>query len=462
MKKIALTLASVAAIATFAPEASAIPAFARQVGMACSACHYQHFPVLNAFGRAFKQGGYTMVGTQEKIEGDGISLPATLNAAIIGYVSYTKTNGAPSSQTTTSTGGPDYGNLGTNDGQLQIPQQVSLFAGGRGGENFGYEAEINIGGPGVGGTAGLIRFKVPFVVEAAGLKTEIIPFATANGVADSFEILNTGAVNVHSFNQWDQAAISAQQYIGTATNASGFALVTSSGDFFANLAKWGATSGQGNAGGEALTSNYVRAAWTGDLGGFDAAIGFQSWSGTSVSDSVVAYVPAVYNTTVTPATLTTPSTPWGVYDTKAFAIDAQIEGDVGGLPLLVVASYAKAPASTYTNGVLSGNANLFNSGTFDRSSFNIGAELGIVQNVATVQLAYRKGLSGIDGGTVGGTAGTNATDNAVLIGATYAIALNARLELTYSIYSGDLYTTTSTYANATGTSQTVVDLAFGF
>jgi alanine dehydrogenase len=112
--------------------------------------------------------------------------------------------------------------------------------------------------------------------------------------------------------------------------------------------------------------------------------------------------------------------------------------------------------------VLSGNANLFNSGTFDRSSFNIGAELGIVQNVATVQLAYRKGLSGIDGGTVGGTAGTNATDNAVLIGATYAIALNARLELTYSIYSGDLYTTTSTYANATGTSQTVVDLAFGF
>jgi hypothetical protein len=148
-----------------------------------------------------------------------------------------------------------------------------------------------------------------------------------------------------------------------------------------------------------------------------------------------------------------------VYDSKAFAIDAQIMGDVGDMPLLVVASYAKAPASSSTGG----NVNLFNSSSvFDKSSFNIGAELGIVRNVATVQLAYRKALSGIDGGTVGGTAGTNATDNAVMIGATYAIALNARLELTYSMYSGDLYSTTSNYANATGTSQTVLDLAFGF
>jgi len=58
--------------------------------MACSACHYQHFPVLNQFGRAFKEGGYTMVGAQDKIEGDDISLPVVLNAALVGYVSYSK------------------------------------------------------------------------------------------------------------------------------------------------------------------------------------------------------------------------------------------------------------------------------------------------------------------------------------------------------------------------------------
>jgi len=457
IKKVALTLASVAAITTFAPEASAIPAFARQVGMACSACHYQHFPVLNAFGRAFKQGAYTMVGTQEKIEGEGLSLPATENLAIVGYVAYSKTNGAPSAANTT-TGTTDYGNLNggalathSNDGNLQIPQQVSLFAGGRGGENFGFEAEINLngvaGGNGGGtgaGNAGLIRFKVPFVVEAGGLKNQIIPFSTANGVADSFEVLNTGAVNVHAFNQTDMAAVSAQQYIGTGGfNASGFALVTSNENFFANVSKWGATAGDGTSGGGALGSNYVRAAWTGDLGGFDSAIGFQYWGGSSVSDSV-AYATA---------------TPWGVYNTQAFAIDAQVMGDVGGMPLLVVASYAKAPTTSATGGTL----NLYNQQNLDMSSFNIGAELGIVQNVATVQLAYRHAMSGQDVGTItGGTAtGQNASDNAVMLGLTYAVALNARLEFTQSWYSGDIYASNSTAATA-GNSLTAFDLAFAF
>jgi len=73
MKKVALSLAGVLAAATFAPEASAVPAFARQTGMACSACHAQHFPILNGFGRAFKAAGFTMMGAQEKIEGDNIS-----------------------------------------------------------------------------------------------------------------------------------------------------------------------------------------------------------------------------------------------------------------------------------------------------------------------------------------------------------------------------------------------------
>ena len=438
IKKVALTLASVAAITTFAPEASAIPAFARQVGMACSACHYQHFPVLNAFGRAFKQGGYTMIGTQEKIEGEGVSLPATLNAAVVGYIAYTKTNGTPSST-------ENYGALTSNDngGSLQIPQQVSLFVGGRGGENFGYEAEIGIGGSGVGqAPAGLIRFKVPFVVEAAGLKTQIIPFATGNGVADSFEILNTGAVNVHAFNQTDMAAVSAAQYIGTGTSASGFALVTSNENFFANVAKWGATQGQGTAGGQSLTSNYVRAAWTTDMiSGWDTAIGVQNWSGSSANDNAGAA-----------------TAPYGVNATQAFAIDAQLMGDVGGMPLLIVASYAKAPSTTAT-----GAANLFNGQGMDMSSFNIGAELGIVPNVATVQLAYRNAKSGQDAGTVVGNAasGQNASDNAVMLGATYAIALNARLEVTQSWYSGDLYAAGSTAAT-NGNSLTSFDLAFAF
>jgi hypothetical protein len=30
-----------------AQDAGAVPAFARQTGMACNACHFQHFPALN-------------------------------------------------------------------------------------------------------------------------------------------------------------------------------------------------------------------------------------------------------------------------------------------------------------------------------------------------------------------------------------------------------------------------------
>ena len=69
MKKTALYLAGVLSAAVFVPEASAIPSFARQTGMACFGCHAQHFPVLHSFGRAFKSSGYTLMGAQAKVEG---------------------------------------------------------------------------------------------------------------------------------------------------------------------------------------------------------------------------------------------------------------------------------------------------------------------------------------------------------------------------------------------------------
>src|SRR3989338_6880146 len=94
MKKIVLSLAGVLAATAFAPEAAAIPAYARQVGMACNACHAQHFPVLNSFGRAFKAGGYTMMGAQGKVEGEHLSLPDTLNMSMIVKLRYQDNNTA--------------------------------------------------------------------------------------------------------------------------------------------------------------------------------------------------------------------------------------------------------------------------------------------------------------------------------------------------------------------------------
>jgi hypothetical protein len=452
MKKIVLSLAGVMAAATFAPEASAVPAFARQTGMACSACHQQHFPAINSFGRAFKSAGYTMVGTEEKIEdpksdtSPGLSIPSTLNAAIVGYMQYSKTNG-PADGSPNAASASSLNSKSTNNGSLQIPQQVSLFFGGRVGENIGFEAEYSISGAGTGQNASsLIRLKVPFVQNWDTVKTLEIPFSTSNGVADSFEILDTGAVNVHAFNQNAMPVISAAQYIGTATNASGVAFVANNDSFFTNIAKFGANTGTGKFG--APSSTYARGAWmTGDLiPNYDFAVGGQYWGGTSVNDTLtsggVAGVPV---------------------QTKAWAIDAQLLGQLGSLPLTFVASYANAPMGS------NGMGNLYNNGgaaaIAARHAFTTGAELGIVPGIATVQAGLRFGKSGQDAGALatGTPNGANASDNAIMLGATYSIALNVRAEVTYTHNSGDIYSfNAANNPNLYGNNVYTIDLAMGF
>ena len=82
----ALTISAVVFLLTMlvaTEKASAVPAFARQTGMPCAACHFQHYPALNDFGVMFKTNGYTMIGAQGKVEGKDLSLPDTLNASLV-------------------------------------------------------------------------------------------------------------------------------------------------------------------------------------------------------------------------------------------------------------------------------------------------------------------------------------------------------------------------------------------
>lgn len=431
MKKALLGVSALLSAAIWAPQAQAIPAFARQVGMPCSACHYQHFPTLNSFGRAFKEGGFTMMGAEEKIEGDGLSIPATLNLAFITNWQYTKTNG-PSVNTNSIT-------KDTNNGQFSMTQ-YSLFMGGRVGTNIGFEGEV-----GLSGGAGLASVKMPFAQDWGSFKTLEVPFTTDGlGAQQGFEILSDGASPVHLFNQEDLGASSAQFYINTATGAHGVALVAANDYGFVNFTKWGLDSVIGNGGDPTTpgvgagspTSNYLRAAWLGNVGDFDTGVGFQVWSGTSGSPILG----------VTP---TGPSS-GGAYGTKATAIDGQMLGDVGSMPLTLIASYARAPAATGNDPI-----NAFNMNTADRKSLNIAAELGVLPKT-TVQLAFRNAKSGI-----ANAVSTNASDNAVMLGATYSIALNVRAEFTYSKYSGDLYSDPAAPI-ATGDQMTAVNLWMGF
>jgi hypothetical protein len=437
MNKIAFLMASVIAAVTFSTEASALPLFARQTGMECAACHFQHFPMLTAFGRAFKSGAFSMVGAQEKVEGDNLSIPAVLNAAILTTAGYTKND----SQGSVAAGNPD-GTKTPGDGEFYVPGtggEFSLFVGGRTSANSGALAELGMV-PSGGAAGGLSSAKIPMLWEVAdGTRAGIVPFTTdGQGASYGFETLNTGANAVHTMlfiggdaNGSVGSTLSAQQYIGTGAAATGFALVLNNPGYFVNLTKFNQT-GPTDAGSNAeLGSTYARAAYIFDVAGWDSAVGVQSWSGSSFDggDGIGTY--ATFTQT----------------DTKATAIDGQMQNTLAnGMPLGIYASYAKAPAST---GTLS---NAFNGGGADRSSFNISAELGVIPDKATVGFGIRRGKSGDTTIT-----GSNASDNAILLEGSYKLAQNMLLNLVYTSQSGDYWNQANT--DAIGAKQTTINLA---
>ncbi|MHB1100577.1 MAG: hypothetical protein ACYCZR_13580, partial [Burkholderiales bacterium] len=281
------------------------------------------------------------------------------------------------------------------------------------------------------------------------------------GPQQGFEPLSDGASPVHLFNQQDMAAIGAQEYLMNASAgsipANGAALYYYTDQGFVNFTKWqidsingnGPAQAPGTAGGGSPTSNYLRAAWTpGNVAGFDTAVGFQAATGTSSSSSGAFTDPLGVAT-------------GGTYKTRFTEVDGQMLGDAGGMPLTLIASYATAPASDVGATSLNGGLNAYNgSSTGTRKSFNVGAELGVIPNKATLQLGLRRADSGA---LVPGAATGNATDNAIMVGATYALALNVRAEFTYSKYSGDMYNATAAAtAGYVGDSMTTINLWMGF
>lgn len=462
MNKIIFLLASVIAAVTFASAASALPLFARQTGMECAACHFQHFPMLTAFGRAFKAGAYTLMGTQETVKGDNLSIPNTLNMAILTTVGYSKNN-----SDTAATIDPvanANGARSTGDGTFYMPGtngEFSLFVGGRTSENSGALAELGMVQD-AGQGAGLSSAKIPMLWEvASGTRAGVVPYTTdGQGASYGYEVLNTGANAIHTmlfiggdFNGSVAPILSAQQYIGTGAPATGFAFVVNNPGYFVNLTKFNQV-GPGDLGGNgaALTSTYLRAAAIFDLAGWDTGVGVQNWSGNSTKIDFVDIAdlvgPPAGVVTLTPqATLT---------ETKAWAIDGQMQNTLANnMPLGIYVTYASAPANTSagidcaTAGII---CNAFNGGTDTRSSFNIAAELGVIPEKVTVGFGIRRGKSGDTSIT-----GSNASDNAILLEGSYKLAQNMLLNLVYTSQSGDYWNAANTAA--LGSKQTYINLA---
>lgn len=368
---------------------NAAPAFARQTGMNCAACHFQHFPALNAFGRSFKQGGYTMIGGQSMIQGEGNSLPIALNASLLTKLRYQKTNGSDKTNA-------------KNTGDLQFPDEAALLIGGRGNENIGFLLEASLKES--GDANNFNSFKIHFNYPIDGTNYGSVVFLTdAGGAPYGFELLNTGAQRFMRVAE-ERKATAAQQFIGGtgspgASDAEGIAFVASRHNFFVNATLW-----TPNHGSVALDSpaTYLRAAYMPVIGGWDVGIGAQLFTGTAKRT----------NTTTGLS---------NDVDTDAWFIDGQAQGEIGSKPVGFYFTLGTAEAGTN---------NYFNNNPNDQEAWSVLAEYGIMPKKMTIYLGYLDGDNG---------KAANNTDRRFTFGGTWMLGQNVELQLWNTSYTGSAY-----------------------
>lgn len=411
MKKSIIALLAVVGIFALSSNSHAVPAFARQMGMDCSTCHFQQFPLLNSFGRAFKASGYTMVGKQPMVEGERLSIPEDLNTSLVVKGRYQKTNGNDETRA-------------RNHGEIQFPDEAALLIGGRAGEHVGVLLELATFGetdpdgahahtvdaastsPTEATTENgdhthtfslFASFKMPIVYDVGGTKLSVIPYSTDTlGASFGFELLNTGAVRNVRLTE-HRAEVSAQQYLGTDGPATGVAFVAYYDTGYVNYSLWKPVHGNSSA----SFLNYLRIAGTPQIAGWDVGIGAQLWSGTSTDET---------------------SAPDTVEKAEAWAVDAQAQGAIGSMPLGLYLTYGVAAKST-------GAKNIFNEGVEDKKALAISAKLGVLPFTA-VSLAYRTANNG---------KGSENVDDAIAVGAEYLLAQNVQLSLNHTFKWGSAY-----------------------
>jgi hypothetical protein len=134
--------AALLVLCLYSSAVQAVPSFARQTGMTCSACHTV-FPELTPFGREFKLNGY-VIDNLKQVKGitmdrrETLSLNSVPPLSVMLQVSYTHT----------ATALPDSVVSGAlaKDGEILFPQQVSLFYAGKIADHLGAFMQLTYSG----------------------------------------------------------------------------------------------------------------------------------------------------------------------------------------------------------------------------------------------------------------------------------------------------------------------------
>jgi len=412
--------------------------------MGCKGCHTQHAPILNGFGQSFKASGYPIMGpVQGKIEAEELSIPNTLNAAMLFKGRYQKSNGIEANQIPGDT---------TNGGQWQIPDEFSLYFGGRIAQTVGFFFEGNAA------ASQLIQaFKLPSATYFSDAKLSVIPFMTeTQGASYGYEQSSTGAARNVIWAE-HRKEVSAQQYIGTDTAATGFTLVAQNDNGYINLTRWAPAFMARKGGAQTLSSSYLRFAITPNLttsrGDWAIQTGFQVWRGTNY-----AYDSLTSSGQTNPISQTTGPGLMKV-DTEASAFDLQAFGQLAGRELGIYFTWAKSPGGTTSQPNI---LNVSRSGVNpvgsvepmlyrlnERKAWTVGAECSLIPYKLHLGAAYRRATTGGDFSAYDGASGTspaiasvnNPSDNAITFTVVYNFSQNIEFHVNQSFYSGTLYDT---------------------
>ncbi|MDH5639591.1 MAG: hypothetical protein OEZ04_13980 [Nitrospinota bacterium] len=362
-------------------DSSAVPAFARQTGYECNACHFQYFPKLSAMGRAFKLGGYRETSV-DLIEGDNISMPAIMPVSFITKFKYVmKTNKEPHSP-----------KAGAERGEWELPDEATFFIGGRVSENVGWANEVADTGWGKGS----VLFNIPTGSDlTVGVYVQV---TDGHGPANGLELNNTGFQRGQR--GWEDRAsvFAAQKTLGTA--ATGLGLYGGNDMFWFNVGFWGPMYGK--FGGEVVDTGfdfpiYYRAAFTPSVAGFDLSLGVIGSSGTGKCVECMEDHSVVHEIKI-----------------DFTGADFQAQGEVAGMQLEVNGSY-----------LTGGGDGVAFPGSTKKTAMNVGAYLSLTP--ALVVKANMKNEE-VDGGDKW---------NATSVGLNWLLAQNVHLSPEYTIFGGD-------------------------
>lgn len=160
----------------------AIPSYARQTGLACSACHYQ-FLTLTPFGRKFKLNGYTLTNLpsleeRDSTNGGRLSLsPFSMLSAM-----------ATASMTHMKSGLPD-----AQNNAAMLPQELSGFLAGRITPKIGIFSQFTYAG--ADGAFGIDNVDIRYADKTTfGASTEMSYGVTLNNNPSVQDLWNTTPV----------------------------------------------------------------------------------------------------------------------------------------------------------------------------------------------------------------------------------------------------------------------------